>query len=76
MAKCTDIDDREDESSCGHICINSPGSYVCACNSGYELNEDESTCDVNYLKTLWDRISMSVKLCLLVTNSVKYSWVI
>ncbi|KAF6030110.1 hypothetical protein EB796_011582 [Bugula neritina] len=55
MAKCTDIDDREDESSCGHICINSPGSYVCACNSGYELNEDEPTCDVNYLKTLWDR---------------------
>jgi len=56
MAKCTDIDDREDESSCGHICINSPGSYVCACNSGYELNEDEPTCDVNYLKTLWDRV--------------------
>jgi len=44
MAKCTDIDDREDESSCGHICINSPGSYVCACNSGYELNEDEIFC--------------------------------
>jgi len=42
---CTDIDECEDESSCGYICINSPGSYVCVCSDGYELNEDGAACD-------------------------------
>ncbi|XP_060064022.1 uncharacterized protein LOC132544437 [Ylistrum balloti] len=29
---------------CSHICRNIPGSYVCACPIGYELNADRHTC--------------------------------
>ncbi|XP_067939805.1 mucin-like protein [Watersipora subatra] len=41
---CTDVDECT-EDVCGHICINSPGSFVCACRTGYSLNIDGSTCD-------------------------------
>ncbi|XP_067939788.1 mucin-like protein [Watersipora subatra] len=41
---CTDIDECTGD-VCGHICINSPGSFVCACRTGYNLNIDGSTCD-------------------------------
>ncbi|XP_067928014.1 mucin-like protein [Watersipora subatra] len=41
---CTDVDECT-EDVCGHICINSPGSFVCACRTGYTLNIDGSTCD-------------------------------
>ncbi|XP_067928026.1 uncharacterized protein [Watersipora subatra] len=41
---CSDIDECT-EDVCGHICINSPGSFVCSCRTGYSLNIDGSTCD-------------------------------
>ncbi|XP_067927983.1 serine-rich adhesin for platelets-like [Watersipora subatra] len=41
---CNDIDECTGD-VCGHICINSPGSFVCACRTGYTLNIDGSTCD-------------------------------
>ncbi|XP_067939795.1 mucin-like protein [Watersipora subatra] len=41
---CSDVDECT-EDVCGHICINSPGSFVCACRTGYTLNIDGDTCD-------------------------------
>lgn len=29
---------------CQHICINTDGGFRCDCNSGFELNSDNSTC--------------------------------
>jgi len=29
---------------CDYTCINNPGSYSCACHSGYELDSDEKSC--------------------------------
>ena len=42
----TDIDECTDSSlnSCDQICINTMGSFVCECNTGYQLNDDLMTC--------------------------------
>ena len=40
-----DIDEcSEDSSICDHTCVNEPGSYTCACDDGYTLAADRSTC--------------------------------
>ena len=44
---CSDIDECGSD-VCDQICVNSPGSYVCTCRSGYVLNSDTSTCDSKY----------------------------
>ena len=31
---------------CAHQCINTLGSFVCACDDGWELDEDGKTCEV------------------------------
>ena len=41
---CIDIDECT-SSPCGHNCTNTNGSFVCFCNVGYELNEDQYSCD-------------------------------
>ncbi|XP_053304355.1 endosialin [Spea bombifrons] len=40
---CEDIDECEegDEGPCDSICQNTPGSYVCSCDLGYAISEDE-----------------------------------
>ena len=34
--------------SCSQLCINAPGSYSCACQNGYSLNDDKESCDGTY----------------------------
>jgi len=48
---CIDVDECLDDARCGHRCINSPGSYVCACFQGHELNENGATCDGSIYNT-------------------------
>ena len=38
---------------CGHNCINTPGSSVCTCNSGYSLNVDKKSCQGGEFLTLF-----------------------
>ena len=33
---------------CEQICINTQGDFVCACNTGFKLNSDETTCSGKY----------------------------
>ena len=40
----TDINECALEHSCQHRCINSIGSYLCACHEGYLLDTDGQTC--------------------------------
>ena len=37
--------------SCSQLCINAPGSYSCACQNGYSLNDDKESCDGTYDNT-------------------------
>ncbi|KAM4580610.1 complement C1r subcomponent-like isoform 1-T1 [Odontesthes bonariensis] len=32
---------------CSQICLNTLGSYLCACHHGYELRSDQRTCDLS-----------------------------
>ncbi|XP_038072733.1 sushi, von Willebrand factor type A, EGF and pentraxin domain-containing protein 1-like isoform X11 [Patiria miniata] len=42
---CKDIDECEqDNGGCKQHCINTPGSFYCACPNGYMLMDDGSTC--------------------------------
>ena len=41
----TDIDEcASNVSKCSQLCINSPGSYLCDCNHGYQLDNDHTSC--------------------------------
>ncbi|XP_074632006.1 uncharacterized protein LOC141890434 isoform X2 [Acropora palmata] len=45
-AECLDIDEcAVNSSGCNQNCVNTPGSSVCTCNSGYSLNVDKKTCE-------------------------------
>ena len=35
---------QESTNACEQVCVNTPGSYSCACNVGYRLNADGRTC--------------------------------
>ena len=37
-------------SNCTQLCINNIGSYTCTCNSGYNLDADNHTCNGEYAK--------------------------
>jgi len=38
-------------SPCQHTCENTPGSFVCSCNDGYQLSSNGRTCE----GTLYER---------------------
>ena len=41
----TDVDEcAVEENGCDQICINTDGSFECACNTGYVLDEDNISC--------------------------------
>ena len=43
---CVDTDECEtDNGGCDQTCTNDDGSFSCACDDGYTLNEDGATCD-------------------------------
>ena len=40
-----DVDECQGTTPCGQLCMNTDGSYECGCTSGYELQQDEQTCE-------------------------------
>ena len=43
--RVSDVDECSDiEGACHHLCINTDGSYECACNVGYKLLPDRRNC--------------------------------
>jgi len=41
--ECTEVGDNR----CEQVCINTAGSYTCACAEGYALNDDGFTCRIS-----------------------------
>ena len=35
---------------CNHVCTNTIGTFLCSCNSGYELESDQRTCVGEWIK--------------------------
>ena len=44
MFSCVDINECDRYSPCDQVCINNEGSFMCSCQSGYELDEDMQNC--------------------------------
>ncbi|CAO4364405.1 unnamed protein product [Caenorhabditis nigoni] len=44
--QCIDIDECDTRGACDHICLNTPGSYRCACHPGYHLSHGGSSSGV------------------------------
>ena len=47
MSICLHLDIDEcstNNGGCDHDCYNSPGSYTCSCNEGYEVHDDLHQC--------------------------------
>ena len=40
-----DIDECNGDHECDHNCTNLEGSYICSCDPGFELQEDNRTCE-------------------------------
>ena len=50
----TDVDECQLETdNCAQVCTNTPGSYMCGCDPGYELDGDGFSCNgkmcLNYI---------------------------
>ena len=44
--KFSDIDEcSSNNGGCAQVCTNTPGSYTCGCNPGYELDGDGFSCN-------------------------------
>ena len=43
---------QTDNGSCAQQCINTPGSYHCSCDDGFELTSDAHSCVGKYLCVL------------------------
>ena len=42
---CSDVNEcNTANGGCNQICTNIIGSFVCSCNTGYELDSDQRTC--------------------------------
>ena len=42
----TDVDECQLETdNCAQVCTNTPGSYMCGCDPGYELDGDGFSCN-------------------------------
>ena len=62
---------------CTQLCTNTIGSYHCDCRSGYQLNDNGSSCNGQYtlifgllISFLLFQISMSVQMGLIFVNTI------
>jgi len=71
----TDVDECTDsEGACHHLCINTEGSYECACNVGYTLLPDHRNCVkgllISFFATIPSCLLLLTKPCFAFTKLV------
>jgi hypothetical protein len=49
VAACNDANECTNNTLCQQVCVNTPGSFSCACNAGYTLLPDLRSCQQNIL---------------------------
>lgn len=51
LTSSSDINECDDPSrnNCEQTCLNKDGSFECACQRGYVLNDDKQTCSGNFV---------------------------
>ena len=51
-----DINECNGDHECDQLCNNIVGSYICSCDSGYELQSDNRSCEglllMHYISTI------------------------
>ena len=63
----TDVDEcATNNAGCEHDCYNSPGSYSCNCNEGYEVHEDQHQCLRKYFCEMYKNILLFYKSMLII----------
>ena len=78
----TDIDECLDGSlnRCDQICINTMASFICGCNTGFQLNDDLMTCSgmwndlFKYVKYMHAYISQCLQLDITHLYSSVFLW--
>ncbi|KAG8222032.1 hypothetical protein J437_LFUL003952 [Ladona fulva] len=59
----------ENNGGCSHLCLNRPNDYVCACQIGYELIDDNKTCVVPEAFLLFSRKENICRISIENTNN-------
>ena len=67
----SDIDECASHHECSHLCINTPGTFHCVCETGYQLAGDKRQCQgmtmVDYFKMtfilFWRNLFCLVVIC-------------
>ena len=70
-----DIDECFEESDeCNQACTNSVGSYICSCNSGYQLAANQKTCVGKSIIILHDKQTIA-KPFFTLSSTHRHKWV-
>ena len=52
-ARRTTFEDWDELIYCNHFCVNTPGSYECACRHGFHLDDNLHTCTGKYAAVIF-----------------------
>ena len=70
---CTDECLNVSLSGCSDICTNTDGSFVCECNTGYQLDDDMMTCSgmlTTYICLYMHTLAQTISICIYINSYI------